>query len=91
MSDSPASGRPDADALKSQIKEIIAKNALAELSTVTDDALLRDDLGVDSLLALEIVFDVERQFNVTLTEDEARQLKTVNDAVRLVASKLSPA
>jgi acyl carrier protein len=91
MSDHPASSHPDIDALKSQIKEIIAKNASAEPSAVTDDALLLDDLGVDSLLALEIVFDVERQFNVTLTEDEARQLKTVADAVRLVASKLAPA
>ena len=89
MADQLESPVPDIESVREKIRAIIAKIASLDPATITDDALLVEQLGIDSLAALEISFDVEQQFNVTFTEDEGRQIKCLNDAVHLVTGKLA--
>ena len=51
---------------------------------ITRDARLVDDLGMDSLDAVELAIAVERQFGVTVDEEHIAQLKTVADIVTLI-------
>ena len=46
-----------------------------------------DDLGADSLDAVELVFKIEDEFGIQVTDEEATTLLTVGDIVKLLESK----
>jgi acyl carrier protein len=50
---------------------------------------LLDDLGVDSLMAMEVMVTVDKKFKIDIPEDEFSQIKNVNDAVATVMRYLS--
>jgi acyl carrier protein len=49
-------------------------------------ANLRDDLSVDSVRALELVFEVEREFSIKVPEGRYGEVRTFQDLVKLVDS-----
>ena len=48
---------------------------------------LADDLGMDSMGAVEFVNTVEDEYRISVAEDEMQAIKTVNDAVDLILKK----
>jgi acyl carrier protein len=50
-------------------------------------ALLRDDLGADSLDSLEIVMAIEDKFNIRIAEENAENIRTVGDLVKFIQSE----
>jgi acyl carrier protein len=62
----------------------MAQSAPFDRARVTDDADLVDDLGGDSLDRVEIVMDIEDQFEREFPEDQVERLKTVGDFVALI-------
>lgn len=73
------------DDLKEKLREIICE--VAEIDEVPDDTPL-SELGVDSMMALEIVSDVERSYKISIPEDELQDLTTLNAVYEKVKSKL---
>jgi acyl carrier protein len=63
----------------SRIGRIIAANREIPAESVSYDARLLDDLGIDSLAATEIIFDVEDEFGVVVPEHRSFALTTVRD------------
>jgi len=59
------------------IEKIIAEQLKIDVGTVTDDKNLIEDLGADSLDTVQIVMELEEEFNVEITDDEAETLTTV--------------
>lgn len=55
------------------------------------EARLVEDLGLDSLDAVELAISVERKFDIEVPEEELTKLKTVGDMVALVESRLKQA
>jgi acyl carrier protein len=55
------------------------------------EAKLVEDLGLDSLDAVELAISVERKFDIEVPEEELTKLKTVADMVALVESRLKQA
>ena len=49
----------------------------------------KDDLGADSLDAVEIIIKTENSFDIALQEGEADNVETVNDYIELVLKKVS--
>ena len=74
------------DQLKEKLREIIAE--VAEIDDVPDDVPFKE-LGIDSMMAIEIVADVERTWQLTIPEDELQQIVDLNSVYALVAPKLS--
>ncbi|HEY5283591.1 MAG TPA: acyl carrier protein [Polyangia bacterium] len=71
--------------MESKLRNIVAKIA----ETAADfppDATLRDDLNVDSVRALELVFEVEKDFSIKVPEGRYGEVRTFQDLVKLVTS-----
>ena len=67
--------------IESKVKEIIVKNLGVKESEVTRDANFIDDLGADSLDCVELIMDFEKEFCITINDDEAEKINTVGEAI----------
>ena len=76
------------DELRNQLREIIAE--VAEIDEVPDDTLLAD-LGIDSMMAMEIVAEVEREYKLEIPESEIADLTNFNAVYEKVSKKLAEA
>jgi acyl carrier protein len=54
------------------------------------DADLFEELGLDSLLALEIVASLERKYRIQVPEERIVEVRTLAEAIRLVRDTLGP-
>jgi acyl carrier protein len=71
--------------MEQTLRQIIA--TIAETTPdFAGDADLRDDLDVDSHRAVEIVFEIERTFNVKIPDDRFGEMRTLNGTLNLVRS-----
>ncbi|MBE98267.1 MAG: acyl carrier protein [Flammeovirgaceae bacterium] len=69
------------DNLENKIKEIIVDKLGIEESEITDSASFTNDLGADSLDTVELIMEFEKEFNVSIPDEEAEKIQTVGDAV----------
>ena len=60
-----------------KVNEIIAEHLHLDVSEVTDDKHLIDDLGADSLHTVELVMKFEEEFNFAILDEDADGLDTV--------------
>jgi acyl carrier protein len=73
------------DALKEQLRALVAE--IAEKDAVPDGATFKD-LGIDSMMGVEIVAAIERQYQIKIDDDELAAFKDLDAAYALVARKL---
>ncbi len=71
-----------------KIKEIIVQELKLNADKVTHDARLQEDLGADSLDAVELIMNVEDEFDISISDDEATNIKTVGELAKFVEEKL---
>ena len=67
--------------LENKIKEIIIDKLGIEESEITDSASFTNDLGADSLDTVELIMEFEKEFNVSIPDEDAEKIATVGDAV----------
>ena len=67
-----------------KVKEIILDVITIDESKVTLDASLEQDLGADSLDAVEIIMLLEDQFGISLDDEATQNIKTVRDLVNFI-------
>lgn len=64
-----------------KVKEIIIDELNVEESKVTLEASLKEDLGADSIDAVQIIMDLEDAFEIEIDTDNANAIATVKDLV----------
>ncbi len=74
--------------IQEKVYEIIQKKLSVNLEQITPEASFTEDLGADSLDTVELVMDLEEQFNITIPEEDQEKLRTVQDAVSYLESHL---
>lgn len=70
-----------------KVKEVLVDAINVDEEMITLEANLKDDLGIDSLAAVELSLELETEFDVTIADEELEKLVTVNDIVTLLESK----
>jgi acyl carrier protein len=70
--------------LEARVKQILTNRLGIPPGEIRTDAKLVDDLGMDSLDAIELAIAAERQFNVAISDEQVAKLVTVSDIVALV-------
>lgn len=73
---------------KEDLRRTIATVIEAEVDQVQDGTMFVDDLGVDSLMALEVVVVLEKRYRVKLHEEDLRQVTCLRNAYTLLRQKL---
>jgi acyl carrier protein len=71
--------------LKEELRTMVAE--IAEKDEIPDGATFKD-LGIDSMMAVEIVAAVERRYQIKIGDDELAEFKDLEGACTLVARKL---
>ncbi|HOV13057.1 MAG TPA: acyl carrier protein [Spirochaetota bacterium] len=71
------------------VKEIIGKVARIDPKTIKDDANLRDELCIDSLLAIQVVALLEEKFKIKIDEIEIFNVDNIKDVVELIKEYLN--
>ena len=71
-------------ALFEEISEIVVTQLAVKPEMVKPDVRLIEDLGADSLDAMEMVTAVEEKFGITISDEDAQKVKTVAELVALV-------
>ncbi|MBN1837235.1 MAG: acyl carrier protein [Spirochaetales bacterium] len=72
--------------LRERIAGIVSRISRIDASELQDDVKIREELGVDSLMAMEIVASCEKELDIHIDEGELYRLQTVGDFMNLVMS-----
>lgn len=71
------------ESVEQKVKEIISRVLKVPLPKIQMHSRFRDDLGSDSLDLILLLYELEDQLGMKLSDDEAKAILTVGDAVRL--------
>jgi len=71
--------------IESAVKNIIVEKLGVDESDVTTDASFTNDLGADSLDTVELIMEFEKEFDLTISDEDAEQIATVGDAVEYLS------
>ncbi|MDR0500563.1 MAG: acyl carrier protein [Coriobacteriales bacterium] len=74
------------DEVFAKVKKILVNGLKVDEGTVTLEASISEDLGADSLDAVELIMQLEEEFGVEIEPAKAEGLKTVQDIVDAVVS-----
>ncbi len=67
-----------------KVKAIIVDKLGVDESEVTSEASFTNDLGADSLDTVELIMELEKEFDIQIPDDEAESIATVGDAISFV-------
>lgn len=73
---------------KERIRELIAVKLGFDTVEVLPETKLIDDLGMDSLDRIELMVEMEREFDISLTEEEIEIIETVQQCFDLIGTKI---
>ena len=74
-------------ALVDKVKELIAKQLNKPIEELTEEKDVVKDLGADSLDVVEMLMSLEEEFDITVPEEDAVNIKTVGDIIKLIEEK----
>lgn len=67
--------------------EIIAEQLQIDKAQIVPEASFMDDLGADSLDTVELVMALEEELNVEIPDEQAENIRTVQDAIDFLSSQ----
>ncbi|MBP7734665.1 MAG: acyl carrier protein [Spirochaetes bacterium] len=73
-----------ANDVRQNIIAIVSRITRMDQSGIGDDVLIREELGIDSLMAIEIVANIEKFYNVAIDESILLGVETVGDFIEII-------
>jgi len=77
-----------ADDVEAKVTAIIAEQLGVEAASVKPDSSFTEDLGADSLDAVELIMAIEEAFDIEIPDEEAETMTTPGDCVTAIKGKL---
>ncbi|MDG5766415.1 acyl carrier protein [Balneolales bacterium ANBcel1] len=75
--------------IDAKVKSIIVDKLGVDESEVGSDANFTNDLGADSLDTVELIMEFEKEFDISIPDEDAENIATVGDAVNYLKGKIS--
>jgi acyl carrier protein len=73
--------------IASKVKQIIVDKLGVEESEVTPEASFTQDLGADSLDTVELIMEFEKEFDLSIPDEQAEKIQTVGHAISYIESQ----
>ena len=70
--------------IQDRVKAIIVDKLTVDENEVTPNAEFSKDLGADSLDTVELIMEFEKEFGITIPDDQAQTIATVGDAISYI-------
>ena len=70
--------------IEQRVKDIIVDKLSVDANEVTPTAEFSKDLGADSLDTVELIMEFEKEFDITIPDEEAEKITTVGDALAYI-------
>lgn len=70
--------------IASRVNAIIVEKMGVDETEVTPEASFTNDLGADSLDTVELIMEFEKEFGISIPDDQAETIGTVGDAIRYI-------
>jgi acyl carrier protein len=78
-------------AIVSKIIQALAEYLKRDAASITEEHHLRDDLGLDSMAVIELLYKIEETFNIQIPDQDLTALTTVGSVAAYVEGRLTPA
>ena len=75
--------------IEKKVKEIVIDKLGIEESEITDSASFTNDLGADSLDTVELIMEFEKEFNVSIPDEDAEKIGTIGQAISYLKENVS--
>lgn len=72
------------DQIRAKVIDIVCEHLAVEKSKVEDKTSFIEDIGADSLDIVELVMELEEEFDIQIPDDQAEKIKTVGEAVSFI-------
>ncbi len=69
------------------VKKLIAEQLNKPVEEITEEKEVVKDLGADSLDVVEMLMTLEEKYGTTISDDDAMNIKTVGDIIKLIEGK----
>jgi acyl carrier protein len=76
-----AAGATTSSSVEERVIDIVCENLGVNKEQVTRQTAFIEDIGADSLDIVELVMELEEEFEITIPDDQAEQIKTVGEAI----------
>ena len=70
--------------IASKVKAIIVDKLGVDENEVTPEASFTNDLGADSLDTVELIMELEKEFDIAIPDDQAEKISTVGEAIAYI-------
>ena len=74
--------------IKERVVSIIVEKLGIDAAQVTEEARFTNDLGADSLDTVELIMEFEKEFNISIPDEQAEKISTVGDAIQYIEENI---
>ena len=77
------------ESIKERLRKVIAKELKVDPESIGDDAHIGNDLGIDSADMINVLYDIEDEFKVEISDEEVGEISTIQEMYNVINSKIN--
>ena len=81
--------KPRGQSVEERVIDIVCENLAVNRDQVKRETAFIEDIGADSLDIVELIMELEEEFEITIPDDQAEKIKTVGEAIDYIQREIA--